>query len=231
MHRGEHFENLRMAQETLRKNKMRSGLTVLGIVIGVMTVIGISSIVNGLNSNVQGVITEIGSDVIFAFHIEPFTFGRMSAEMRRRKELTYDDALALQGLPHVKAVTATLQLRDPNLGRPGVFGLKYKDRKVKNVFTEGDMPAWADVYDVGIANGRWFTQTDEDGHADVVVLGHDAAKELFLTEDPIGKEVNAAGTLYTVIGVIQKRKAVFSAGDNPADNVAIFPLSTFRSKM
>ena len=226
---GSHLENLKMAVETLRKNKMRSGLTVLGIVIGVMTVIGISSIVNGLNSNVQQVITEIGSDVIFAFHIDPFTFGRMSAEMRRRKELTYDDALAMQGLPHVKAVTATLQFRDPNLGRPGVFGLKRGEHKVKNVFTEGDMPAWADVYDVGLENGRWFNQIDEDSRSDVVVLGHDSAKELFPNnEDPIGKEVNAGGTLYTVIGVIQKRKAVFSAGDNPADNVAIFPLSTFR---
>jgi putative ABC transport system permease protein len=229
-HAGSHLENLAMAVDTLRKNKMRSALTVLGIVIGVMTVIGISSIVNGLNSNVKGVISEIGSDVIFAFHIDPFTFGRMSDEMRRRKELTLDDAMALRGLPHVSAVNASLQYRDPNLGRPGAFGVKYQDRKAKGVFFEGDTPAFADVYDLKLHNGRWFTQIDDDTRADVVILGHDTAEELFQESDPIGKEVNINGKLYTVVGVIEKRKAVFSAGANPADNVAIFPMNTFHAQ-
>ena len=229
-HAGSQLENLAMAVDTLRKNKMRSGLTVLGIVIGVMTVIGISSIVNGLNSNVKGVISEIGSDVIFAFHIDPFTFGRLSDEMRRRKELTLDDAMAMRALPHLTAVNASLQYRDPNLGRPGAFGVKYKDRKAKGVFFEGDTPAFADVFDLKLQNGRWFTQVDDDTRSDVTILGHDTAEELFQQEDPIGKDVNIGGKLYTVVGVIQKRKAVFSAGANPADNVAIFPMNTFRAQ-
>src|SRR5215813_12068432 len=93
--KGEFNEIVNMATDTIRSNKLRSGLTVLGIVIGIAAVISVSSIGRGLNDNVQSIVTSIGSNVVFAFHIEPFTFGRPTEEMRTRKELTYEDSVAI----------------------------------------------------------------------------------------------------------------------------------------
>jgi putative ABC transport system permease protein len=196
-------------------------------VIGVAVVIGVSSIGRGLDENVREIVSSIGSDVIFAFHIEPFTFGRPTEEMRTRKELTYDDAVAIRDLPHVKAVTAGIRYFRPELG-VGTFAVKYGDRKAKNTILEGDQASAKEVFDLLIASGRWFSEVDEEHRSNVVLLCADTTEELFGSQSPLGKEVNIEGQLFTVIGTVQPVKSVFGGGKNPEDNKVVFPLSTLR---
>jgi putative ABC transport system permease protein len=224
--RSEIGEVLKLAVDTIRGNKLRSSLTVLGIVIGVTVVIGISSIVRGLNDNVSQVISSLGSNIVFAFHQE-ITFGRMTEEMRTRKELTYEDAMAMKDLPHVKAVTAGIRFFRPELG-VGTYAVKYKDRKTKQTILEGDMASVKDVYDIALDSGRWFSEVDDEQHSSVIVVGHDTATELFPSEEPLGKEVNIEGQMFTVVGVAAQRKTVFGGGKNPDDNIVFLPLTVFK---
>jgi len=221
-------EIVQMATDTIRGNKLRSSLTVLGIVIGVAMVIGVSSIGRGLDDNVRDVVASIGSNIIFAYHLEPFTFGRQTEEMRTRKKLTFEDAEAIRQLPHVKAVSAGIRFFRPELG-VGSFVVKYQDRKVKNTILEGDTASVKDVFDLVMSSGRWFTEADDERHATVIILGHDTAEELFPVEDPLGKEINIEGRLFEVIGVLAKIRSVFGGGKDPNDNRVFFPLTTFKT--
>jgi putative ABC transport system permease protein len=226
MSKSEYGEVVRMALSTIRTNKLRSGLTVLGIVIGVAVVIGISSIVRGLNDNVSSMISSMGSNIVFAFHM-PLTFGRPSEELRTRKELTFDDAEAMKDLPHVKSVTAGVRFFEPQLGT-GTYVVKYGDRKAKQTILEGDTASAKDVFDLDMKSGRWFSEVDDERRAPVIVLGADTTEELFGSQDPLGKEINIEGQLFEVIGEIEKVKSAFGGGKNPDDNKVYFPLATFR---
>ncbi|MEO8727417.1 MAG: ABC transporter permease [Acidobacteriaceae bacterium] len=222
-------EVVRMAWDTIRTNKLRSGLTVLGIVIGVSTVILISSVVNGLNSNISSSVSSIGSNIIWAFHLDVISFTRPTPEMLQRKELTYDDAMSLQGLPHVEAVAAGLRNFNPQFN-VGDVSVKYKGKKAQNTILEGDSPGYKDVYDIEMKPGsRVFTDQDESNASDVVMLGSDTTETLFGEEPAIGKEVTIEGKIFTVVAVAEPRKSINPfGGKNPDDNVAIFPYRTFK---
>jgi|HubBroStandDraft_5_1064220.scaffolds.fasta_scaffold18189_3 putative ABC transport system permease protein len=226
MGKSEFGEIIAMALATIRSNKMRSGLTVLGIVIGVAVVIGISSIVRGLNDNVNSAISSMGSNIIFAFHL-PITFGRPTEDLRIRKELTFEDAEAMKDLPHIKAVSAGIQYVEPQFGT-GTYVVKYGDRKAKQTILEGDTASYKDVYDLTMKSGRWFSDIDDDRRADVIIVGADTSDELFGNADPVGKEINIEGQLFEVIGEAEKVKSAFGSGKNPDDNKVYFPLATLR---
>jgi putative ABC transport system permease protein len=218
-------ETVTMALDTLRANKLRSGLTILGIVIGVSTVILISSVINGLNGQVSDAVASFGTNVLWVFRFE-FGFGRPSTEMLTRKQLTYEDAMAMKDLPHVVAVSPGLRYTNFQFNEGNVTA-KYKTRKVQSVSIEGDTAAVKDVYDYNMTAGRMFTDTEEERASDVVVLGHDTAAGLFPGENPLGQEISLEGRFFTVIGVMDKQKSLVGGGKNPQDNYAYVPLNTF----
>jgi putative ABC transport system permease protein len=218
-------ETIKMALDTLRTNKLRSGLTILGIVIGVMTVIIISSVVNGLNNNVASLVESLGTNVIWVFRF-PVIGVRPTTEMLTRKQLTYDDAMAMKDLPHVVAVTPGLQYRD-NSGVEGTVAVKAGTKKMEGTTLEGDTASVTDVYDLNLKDGRFFTDGDVERSANVVVLGNDTADGLFGTINAIGQDVTIAGMVFTVVGVMDKQKQAFGGGKNPEDNKAFFPVTTF----
>jgi len=226
MKRRDYSEIVHMAVSTIRENKLRSGLTILGIVIGVVVVIGISSFVSGLNTSVMESIGSLGSDLIFVYHIQPFSFSRPTEEMRTRKVINFEDYQAVSQLPHIKAATTGLRYQRPEFGT-GTYSVKYEGRKTKNTILEGDVYTWKDVYDLQPSEGRWFSEIDEEHRAPVIVLGADVASELFPNGGGLDKEINIDGQLFTVIGVAEKRKSAFGGGKNPEDNLVFFPLSTF----
>ncbi|MBB5065965.1 ABC transporter permease [Granulicella mallensis] len=218
-------ESVKMALDTLRANKLRSGLTILGIVIGVMTVIAISSVINGLNSSVSGMVEAMGTNVLWVFRF-PVIGVRPTTEMLARKQLTFDDEEAIAALPHVSSASASLRYQNFQFGA-GSATAKFRQRKVENVSLEGDTISSQAVYDWDIHEGRYFTQTDQDRATDVTVLGHDTAEDLFGNIDPIGQEITVEGRTFTVVGTLDKQKQAFGGGKNPADSFAYFPITTF----
>ncbi len=228
LRKSEFGEIVHMATDTLRSNKLRSGLTVLGIVIGVAVVIGVSSIGRGLDDNVRDRLSTAGSNVIFVFHVDPMIFGRMSEEMRMRRELTMEDAEALQDLPHVQSVSAALRLMRPEIGS-GTYAVKYENRKAKNTILEGNTPSMINVEDLPLASGRWFSELDDEHRSPVVVLCSDTTEELFGNQDPLGKEVNIEGRLFRVIGTLGPIQSFFNAGKDPINNRVFFPIRTFKT--
>src|SRR6202522_2029049 len=218
-------EAIRMAMDTLRTNKLRSGLTMLGIMIGVTPVILISSVINGLTGNVNGLIKSLGSNVYWVFRFPVFG-ARPTAEMLARKQLSYEDGEAMKVLPHVVAVAASQWYSGPE-GQQGSFSVKYGSHKVQNTTLHGESEDQPSVNDLNFAQGRFFTAQEARRGANVVVLGSDTAQELFGNDPALGKEVEIDGDLFIVVGVFAPQKQVFGGGKNPNDNSAHFPPLTF----
>jgi putative ABC transport system permease protein len=195
-------EAVELSFDALRRNPLRSFLTVLGIVIGVSTVIAIGAIVNGLNTNVVGQIESLGSNVIICYRFSFATLGRRPAEELQRKELKAEWAAGMANLPHVLAAAPSARIQNPAFGT-GTSLVRRGDIRVQNVILQGNTPAVALINNLTIERGRFFNDTDQQHRSPVVVLGSDTATTLFPgQEDPIGKEVLVEGQALTVIGVL-----------------------------
>src|SRR5215469_11757225 len=163
-------ESVNLAFDTLRKNKLRSGLTILGISIGIATVILISSAINGLNTNINTFVKSLGTNNLWAFHFEPFGH-RPTTEELNRKKLTYEDALAMRKLPFVSAVDPELTYQNWQTGLGSVW-VKAGGHKIQNTILTGATTDVKEVIDLHLTAGRQWTESEEEHSANIAMLGH-----------------------------------------------------------
>jgi len=222
-------EALFLAFDTLRKNPLRSSLTILGIVIGITTVITVSALINGLNDNVLAGIRELGSDTIICYRFPWASLSRPPSEWLNRKELQPEWADEIEKLPHVGAASPSMRIFMPQFGA-GTADVRRGAFRAKNVILQGNSPSINRIFDMKIEYGRPFDENDTEHRSPVVMLGYDTARTLFpgSPSDAIGKEVTLNGQLFTVIGTMEKRKQGISGGSNPEDNIAVMPVTSLR---
>jgi putative ABC transport system permease protein len=221
-------EEFLLALDTLRKNPLRSALTILGIVIGITTVITVSAMINGLNDNVLAGIRELGSDTIIAYRFPWASLSRPPSAWFTRKELQPEWADDMEKLPHVLAASPSMRIFMPQFGS-GTADLRRGAFRAKNVILQGNSPSIERIFDMKVQYGRPFDENDTEHRSPVVMLGYDTARILFPdAAKSIGQEVTLNGQLFTVICTMEKRKQGISGGANPEDNIAVMPVTTLR---
>jgi putative ABC transport system permease protein len=220
-------ENTRMAFDSLGQHKMRSLLTVTGVVIGIMAIVAVASIMVGLDRDIRGFLDQYGTDTLFVFRWDFGFRGRLTPEERNRKTLTYEDAMAIvDECPDVKDVTVEISPRvEP--GQPFTqVPARYKGNEVFGIQFTGTIPSYEWVYNAQPEKGRFFTEAENLHDMDVAVIGHDLAEGLFHEEDPLDKTIRVGGDSYRVVGVLEKRKGQFFK-DASADKVVVVPYRTY----
>ncbi len=216
-------EIVTMSLDTLRTNKMRSALTVLGVVIGITSIVGMTSLLRGFDNSLRDSISQLGPDTIMVQKWGALSLvgsGKSFLEVARRPNLSRDDALAIEReCPSVALVDVWL----------GIYGnaqsrIYYGHEKTKVIGIIGATENWAAVNFAKVEMGRLFLPSEVDHRRQVVVLGNAPWESLFPNIDPIGKVVRIGGNEFTVIGVLGKRPSPggFSTG---ADDFAVIPFS------
>ena len=212
-------ESAVMAIDTLRENKLRSALTILGVAVGVITILAMVSIIQGLNKAFAEQIESLGSNTIFVAKFDA-SFGKPPGqEERQRKELTIEDADAIRaGVPTAVGVSP--------IQRELAVTIRYKEKQSDTPILIGATPYYEFTHSQYIGYGRFILDVDMAERTDVVVLGQDLVKALFDNdEDPIGAEVRIDGNPFRVVGVMSLLGSFFGQS---RDNIAFIPLSTAR---
>ena len=216
-------EIVTMALETLRANKLRSALTILGVVIGVTSIVAMTALLRGFGDQLHDLIRQMGSDTIYVakMSIGSFASGKDFWDLMKRPDLTEADARAIrEGAPSAGVVT--YHLGDGPAARAERF--VYRNTATKRMPVLGAEANWLQVNFLQVAQGRFFSEYEEARRRQVVVLGDAPARTLFPDVDPIGKQIRIAADQYTVIGVLGERPSVLGGNTN---EFAVIPASTF----
>jgi putative ABC transport system permease protein len=219
-----HSEIVSMALDSIRAHKFRSALTVLGIVIGVSTVIAIASILTGLRENLVKLIEEYGTDNIYAFHLSTGFNPNQDREERTRKPLTEDDAEAI--LEHTNTVEDVSLVAFPDWGFNRT--ITYQGYTYRRGNLSGVSANYAQTTNVTVSDGRFISDFDDQHRRDTMVIGVSVADALFWDHrSAIGAYIKMGDRTFEIVGVLQKRKSAF-LGENDEDNAVYIPFRTMR---
>jgi putative ABC transport system permease protein len=215
-----------MALETLRTNKMRSGLTVLGVVIGITSIVGMTSLIRGFDSSLRASIEELGPNTIYLskLSIVSISGGADFDDLMRRPSLTVGDAEAIERLAPSVRVVDIMVGEGPESTAERAF---YRGERTASNQILGVSPDYATISFMKLQMGRFFTEPEVTHRRRVVVLGDGPYQVLFGSKgvDPINKRIRLGAIEYTVIGVMDKRPSLGSL-DTGQDNLAIIPYTT-----
>jgi ABC-type antimicrobial peptide transport system permease subunit len=226
--RSDILENLWMALGTLRANKLRSFLTVFGVIIGVITVMLIASIIAGVDTAVTREVEQFGTRSMYISKFNPgIHIGRLSREERMRKPLTYDDAIALSKLPTVEVAVPFLEITNNFFGQKILVSGGGKTSA--SVGLEGTLPDFERAGTQVISEGRFFSQSENDTNQNVCVIGSKVADDFFRFQSPVDNTIKIGAEEFRVLGVLQKREQfLFSGGSDDQNNVIYLPYNVAR---
>jgi len=209
-------ETFWLALDTLRTHKLRSFLTLLGVILAVTTLVAVMSVIEGLNRYITDKIANLGSNAFVVLRIGIVTNLDDFMKAQKRPTLTYDDYVALRDN------TLTTEQVAAALGRN--TDVRYGTELLENVQLAGITPNYVHIYSIGVARGRLLDEVDDERRIPVCFLGADVANRFFSAVDPIGKSLRVGQQTYQVIGVGTPLGSVFGQS---RDNFVLIPLGTY----
>jgi putative ABC transport system permease protein len=213
---GEIVEGVRIALEAIRANVLRSTLTTLGIVIGVVTVTMMATAMEGLDRSFRDAVSFLGTDVLYVDQRDWFIGSQQKWEsVAKRTKITLEQARAVERyLGNVRAIAPTVM--------QNVDGVRYKDRSSSMALIIGTTEQFLITGGITIERGRFMTKQEAFARRDICIIGAEVASSLFPDEDPMGKRIRVANEALEVIGIIEKRGSVL--GGMSLDNQVVIPI-------
>ena len=206
---------------TLLGNKLRSFLTVFGVVIGVITVMLIASIISGIDVSVKNEVESFGTRSIFISKFAPgLHVGRRSREERMRKELTFEDAVALSTLPTIDVSVPVLDITNNFFGQKLL--VSGNGKTTASVALQGTTPEFERAGTQVVSEGRFFSQSENDTKQDVCVIGSKVADDFFPFGSPLEQSIKVGADEFRVVGVLQKREQFLGGGGSDDQNNVIY---------
>ena len=210
-------ETLKLALSALRAHKLRSFLTLLGVILAVTTLVAVMSVIAGLNMYVADRVANLGANVFIVDRIGIITSEDQWIKAQKRPLITYDDYARLRDSMKLASAVAAEEFH--------FVQVKSGNLIMENVQMYGTTPNFAEVRNLNVAQGRFITPADEEHHSEVVFIGPDLANKFFPNLDPLGKTVRVQTHTYEVIGVAEPLGSAFGQSQ---DNYMIMPLSAWR---